>query len=299
MSIKTTTKVTFLFMDSPNSWEYQKESICAALNPFIQLQHDVDLAVYLTDLLAQKAEITAQNVFRIAINHTIFYSERSDTEFSTRIMTLMQELGASFNLVTQRLTEGENLYTMLDKIRQRPAMWIGETSITSLHTFIHGYEMALNDERETQPPFSGFNDFVGRFYGKYTTAGWKNLILNDHNGNEEEALTRFYELLDDYREKPNKPDARKIILRLLHVAMLDFRAENEHERQKQVADLLHHVPTSLQNAIYGGIDIWYDNILQDIFERARGNTYLHHWIKANAPETVYYEQENGLFSIER
>jgi hypothetical protein len=187
--------------------------------------------------------------------------------------------------------EKENLYDLLDKMRERPAMYLGEASITCLEAFISGFNEGSNYEVPENPPFDGFNNFVGKFYGKYTTAGWKNLILSDHYGNEKEALDRFFVLLDEYRENPNKPNSRAIILRLLHVAILDFRAEDDHQRQKQIADLLHHVSNQLGDAIYGGISVWYDNILQDIFERASGNEYLHNWIKSNAPSTAQYEYE--------
>ncbi len=187
--------------------------------------------------------------------------------------------------------EKKNLYDTLDKMRERPAMYLGEKSITRMEAFIMGFYEGSNDEISESPPFHDFNDFVGNFYGKYTTAGWKNLILSDHYGNEKEALDRFFVLLDEYRENHNKPNSRAIILRLMHVAMLDFRAENDHPRQKQIADLLHHVSTKLMDAIYGGIVDWYDDILQDIFERASGNEYLHHWIKSNAPSTAQLEYE--------
>jgi hypothetical protein len=187
--------------------------------------------------------------------------------------------------------EKKNLYDFLDKMRERPAMYLGSHSITRMESFICGFYEGSNHEITENPPFDGFNDFVGKFYGKYTTAGWKNLILSDHYGNEQEALDRFFVLLDEYRENPNKPNSRAIILRLLHVAMLDFRAEDDHQRQKQIADLLHHVSNQLVDAIYGGISVWYDNILQDIFERARGNEYLHSWIKSNAPSIIQYEYE--------
>jgi hypothetical protein len=185
----------------------------------------------------------------------------------------------------------KNLYDSLDKMRERPAMYLGSHSITRLEAFISGFYEGSNYEITENPPFDGFNDFVGKFYGKYTTAGWKNLILADHYGNEHEALDRFFVLLDEFRENPYKPNSRAIILRLMHVAMLDFRAEDDHQRQKQIADLLHHVSKQLGDAIYGGISVWYDNILQDIFERANGNQYLHHWIKSNAPSTAQFEYE--------
>jgi hypothetical protein len=300
MLLRTQTHATFLFLDAPDGWEYTKDKYGNELDTFSKSAQDVELEPFLEGLLAQKALITAQGVHRIVVNHSIFYSESQTTVFSPRIMALMHELNATFSIFMQRITEGEDLYVMLDKIRSRPGMWLGEYKITLLRSFIDGYQHAENGEREEQPSFDGFNDFIGGYYGKFTTPGWKNLILEAHNGDEEKALDQFFIFLDEFRAMKGTPNSRDIVLRLLHVAMLDFRAENDHDRQKQIADLMHHVSNQLKTAIYCG-QFWFDKILEDVFDRAHGNGYLHHWIKANAPETVYYEcelwsglDENGI-----
>jgi hypothetical protein len=246
---------------------------------------------YLNNLKSLKKRFHTEGVSDIAIYHTVFYDGQCNTEFSPKIMAILTELNATFCVTAQNNAEQSDLYAMLDKMRERPALYLGATSISLMAAFIDGFKAATNYETSESTSFDGFNDFVGKFYGKYTTAGWKNLILADHFGNEIEALTRFYVLLDEFREAPNKPQSRAILCRFLHLAMLDFRGENDHERQKQIADMLHHVSNQLYTAIYGGISVWYDSILQDVFDRARGNKYLHHWIKSNAPSTVFYEYE--------
>jgi hypothetical protein len=252
---------------------------------------DAPFEDYLNYLKTLKKRFHTEGVSDIAIYHTVFYEGQCNTEFSPKIMALLTDLKATFCVTAQNENEQISLYEMLDKMRERPALYLGQTSITLMAAFIDGFHAARNHETSETPSFDGFNDFVGKFYGRYTTPGWKNLILADHFGNEIEALTRFYELLDEFRAEPNKPQSRAILCRFLHVAMLDFRGENDHERQRQIADMLHHVSNQLYTAIYGHISFWYDNILQDVFDRARGNKYLHHWIKANAPSTVFYEYE--------
>ncbi len=288
MITKTFTYAAFLFNDEP-AWQYRK-TFENELKYFSETQTDVNLEVFLTELLSHQTLIKIEKIDEIAIFHTVFYDFQCNTEFSPKIVSLLNDLNATFCITAQKVGE-INLYTILDKMRERPGMYLGAASLTLLGSFIDGIYEGCNYENSETPAFSGFNDFVGNYYGKYTTAGWKNLILADHFGNEEEAIKRFFEILDEFRLAENRPSSRDIIYRLPHVAMLDFRAEDEHNRQSQIADLLHHLSNQLKETSKNGYSFEYDNILQNIFERANGNEYLHHWIKSNAPETAFYEYE--------
>ncbi len=261
---------------------------------------------YLNDLKKQKKRLDTEGVTRIAVFHTLLYDNQCNTEFSPKILALLQELNATFCISVDRIAsnesaeieiqvinengfKGDNLYQVLDKIRQRPAMYTGEYSLSSIYHFINGFYVARDHETHETPSFDGFNDFVGKFYGKYTTAGWKNLILSDHYGNEGEALTRFFELLHEFRETPNKPDARHIIHKLLHQAFMDNTLNSD--QHQQVLDMLKPTSAELHGAIYMHILNWYETLLEDIFMRARDNHFLHNWIKTIAPETAFYEHE--------
>ena len=116
---------------------------------------------------------------------------KTAAEFSPKITALLTDLKATFCVTAQNNVAQNDLYLMLDKMRERPGMYLGTTSITLMGAFIDGFRAANNYETSETPSFDNFNDFVGNFYGKHTTAGWKNLILADHFGNEIEALTRF------------------------------------------------------------------------------------------------------------
>ena len=288
MITKTFTYAAFLFNDEP-AWQYRK-NFEHELKYFSETQINVDLEVFLTELLSHQTLIIAEKIDEITIFHTVFYDFQCNTEFPPKVVRLLNDLNATFCITAQKVGE-MNLYTVLDKMRERPAMYLGAASLTALSSFIDGFREGCNYENSEEPSFDKFNDFIGNHYGKYTTAGWKNLILANHFGNEEEAIKLFFELLDEFRQEENRPSSRDIIYRLLHVAMLDFRAEDEHNRQSQIADLLQHLSNQLKETSKNGYSFEYDNILQNIFERANGNNYLHHWIKANAPETTFYEYE--------
>ena len=311
MITKTTTAARFLYNDLDSIFQFGKESYDNALQDFITPIEDIELDVFLERLLVHKDLIVADNVDNIEITHTVFYDTTCWPEFSEKVIGLLHELGARLSVRTQRNFEGETLYQVLDRIRERPGMYLGEYKITLLSAFIDGFFMACNGGTKEVPSFDGFNDYVGGYYGKHTTAGWKNLILSDHFGSEEEALRQFYVLLDAFRAMSNAPSSRGIVHRLLYVAFLHFRGESneigktmmqddddiienanairaELWKINRVADLLHNTTNPLKRARYS---FEYDDILQAIFEQAFNHLYLHEYIKRNAPETVFYEYQ--------
>jgi hypothetical protein len=257
---------------------------------------EADIETYLTDLMAQKKHLDTEGVTSIAVYHTLLYVEQCNTEFSPKILSMLVDLNATFCVSADEIktTTEANLYEILDKIRERPAMYMGEHSLSALYHFINGFYMAHNNETYETPSFDGFNDFVGKFYGKYTTAGWKNLILADHFGNEHEAVTRFYELLDEFRAQTGKPNSRAIVLKLLDKGIADLAEMTAH--QSELKDVLLLISSQLNTAIYGGLSVWYDSILDDVFLKVRNNKFLHNWLKTNAPGLAFYEYDNSFFA---
>jgi hypothetical protein len=202
MTLKTQTFATFLFLDTPDGWEYSK-SLGEYLDVFAIRDSDILLEPFLEKLLAEKPKITTANVHRIEIHHTVFYETTCWANFSPHILEMMAALNATFCLNAQRIIEGENLYDFLDGIRLRPAMWLGESKISLMQPYIEGFLRAQNDEIEHQPPFYDFHDFVGNYFGRHSTPGWKNMILEANNGDELAALNQFFVLLDEFRLKKN------------------------------------------------------------------------------------------------
>jgi hypothetical protein len=310
MITKTYTYVSFYFTE--NDFDFQKE-FEGDLAYFCKSQPDVNLETYLTQLVALKHLIVQEKVDRIAVFHTLLYDHQCNTEFSPAVVALLHELKANFCISTDRVGQ-TSLYHTLDKMRKRPGMYLGEATITALSNFISGFYEGCNYQIPDSPSFEGFNDFVGKYYGKHTTAGWKNLILAGHYGNEAEAITQFYELLDEFRLNENRPSSRAIVFKLLQMSYVDFRAEtlilnseilnkneiseNEISELKQqltkinrIADMLHNVPFQLTNAVQSNKLHYYDGILQDIFEQANVNKGLFELIDKNIPTANFYKYE--------
>lgn len=98
-----------------------------------------------------------------------------------------------------------DIYELIERIRPRPALYLGSASITRLQSFLHGYQIAveeLNSTIEGDPPFGYFHDWVAMKFGKYeSTSGWCHMLLESTNGDEEEALKLFFVHLDQFKRR--------------------------------------------------------------------------------------------------
>lgn len=112
------------------------------------------------------------------------------------------------------------LYPILTQMQARPAMFTGELSLRSIHTFLQGYSMALDQHQLLKSPDTfSFNEWVAQQLGfKESTAGWANMILAVTLGLEpttisweeclalpvskeqhQQSIKLFYQLLEDYK----------------------------------------------------------------------------------------------------
>lgn len=99
------------------------------------------------------------------------------------------------------------IYEILDLIKIRPAMYIGDHSITALYSFLNGYSMALNrlsieDHTATllPLPFWFFHEYAARQYGYYeSTSGWRNMILDQTNHDESQGLDAFFVMYEQFK----------------------------------------------------------------------------------------------------
>jgi hypothetical protein len=103
---------------------------------------------------------------------------------------------------------------LLEKIRRRPGMYLGECSLTSLYHTIGGYALALgvheieNDTTLRLP--DDFNDWVAyRLHYKESTSGWKRMILGV-SGDGAAGFIRFFELLDQHTARKCRVVAKLI-----------------------------------------------------------------------------------------
>ena len=97
---------------------------------------------------------------------------------------------------------------LLDAIRARPGMYLGEASLFRLWLFLEGYRCALNQHQ--LPNAMGdwadikFLVYVARHTdGKSVGCRSYHMMISQHVGGDEvQALELFWRLLDDFRAEP-------------------------------------------------------------------------------------------------
>lgn len=97
--------------------------------------------------------------------------------------------------------ETSSLFDVLNKIRKRPAMYLGQNSIFSLQAFLDGYYYA---RREIKTPLTDeekyFQAFLIWIRERFEVKGgqlWAS-ILRFQSADEGAAVKLFFDLLDDY-----------------------------------------------------------------------------------------------------
>ena len=104
----------------------------------------------------------------------------------------------------------ENFINLLALIQRYPKMIVGDKSLTLLHRFFIGFEMALKHskaEYNTYSFFTDFDDFVRYRYRKYPSLNWCSKILEEVDNDEEKAVDLFFALLEEF--KLEKEDLEK------------------------------------------------------------------------------------------
>ena len=106
------------------------------------------------------------------------------------------------------IKEHENLTNLiLDVIRKRPKMYLKEAKISTLNTFLLGYQMAEKMNSIETDEFFGENGFFNWFMkikGIEFTSSIETPFLNECNNNEKKALELYFEFLEKYRFEKSK-----------------------------------------------------------------------------------------------
>ena len=94
-----------------------------------------------------------------------------------------------------------NLYEMLNRIKKRPAMYLGKNSIFSLQAFLAGYngakrEMGLSPTEEEEE-FEYFLNWIRKRFKVETNQSWASIIVF-YSADENKALDTFFELFDEF-----------------------------------------------------------------------------------------------------
>lgn len=95
---------------------------------------------------------------------------------------------------------------LFERIRRRPAMFFGKNSLSAFRSFVDGYYYA-HYQLGAEPPSllpEDMHDWAAyRLHFHESTSGYANMILKD-TPDEAQALTRFFELLDEHRARQPK-----------------------------------------------------------------------------------------------
>lgn len=97
-----------------------------------------------------------------------------------------------------------DIHDVIERMRAKPAMWLGSRSLQELFVWLAGYRTALLDARQElhlgEPSFDHFHRFVQKKLGfAESTSGWANMICDGVRDDDGPALQRFYELFDEFR----------------------------------------------------------------------------------------------------
>lgn len=101
-------------------------------------------------------------------------------------------------------------FELIERLRQRYALYIGEKSITRLYAFLIGYAAAEHDygltenvePRNSLLPLNWWfmHEFAKIKCGEEeSTSGWCEMILCYCNGDESAALDKFFEIFDEFK----------------------------------------------------------------------------------------------------
>ena len=104
-------------------------------------------------------------------------------------------------------------YDLIAKIKKRPALYLGQESISHLQVFLDGYSFACrNLKMETSNEEADFENFQEWIEGKFNlpdTQSWAKIILF-YSADERDALERFFELFDEFVNRNLSRDPEEV-----------------------------------------------------------------------------------------
>lgn len=139
------------------------------------------------------------------------------------------------NFVTKGKTDlsklsEQNLFVLLSAIHQKPVMYVGKKSLTSLFAFFCGFDLAdklgekkFNSREILSDEFSYFVQH--KFKQGRSAMGWCSRILEKVDNDEERAVDLFFALLEEFKlEKENL---------ILETEQLEKASDNDLQKFEQ------------------------------------------------------------------
>jgi hypothetical protein len=127
---------------------------------------------------------------------------------------------------TPSITADNNFYQLLDKIKTRPALYLGKRSICSLPAFLDGYTCACHQlgipVTEQEQEFAEFQDWIEKKINQPSTQSWARIILF-YSEDESQALDTFFQLFEDFLQRESSPTPTQ--------SLITNRTENSNKKQ--------------------------------------------------------------------
>jgi hypothetical protein len=97
----------------------------------------------------------------------------------------------------------KDIYEIIDMVKLRPPMYIGDSQLTTLNAYLQGVHLALGiNEINESPPFMEFHTWVrDKFELEPLSVGYRTTILEQCNGDEEKGLDMFFELVEEFKNQ--------------------------------------------------------------------------------------------------
>mgnify|MGYP001061105861 CR=1 FL=1 len=92
---------------------------------------------------------------------------------------------------------------LLSKIKERPEMYIGRSSISCLKAFIDGWFYRDHTTIIDSELIDGFQSWIEQKYNINTSHSWCDIILF-HSQDESKALKRFFEEFDEWKKTKDR-----------------------------------------------------------------------------------------------
>jgi len=99
----------------------------------------------------------------------------------------------------------KNIYDIIEQIKYKPTLFLGNDKLSSFSHFISGayYALAIN-KTDSNPDFIQFHSWLRkRLNFDDKSLGFKDTLLEYCNGDEEKGLQLFFELIEEYKKQPN------------------------------------------------------------------------------------------------
>lgn len=100
------------------------------------------------------------------------------------------------------MESNSGLFEILAKIKTKPGMYIGHSSVSDLFIFLAGYkiarrELGINPTDRESIFYESFHEFVQNCYQVHSSNSWAKIIMF-YCADERQGFDRFFELLEKF-----------------------------------------------------------------------------------------------------